>query len=138
MNLRSCGLVLCAFLSLACEGPAEDDGWWQMRGVVLSTKELAEVDWPALAASNGINTIGTHITPSEVLAFLDTDKGQSFTAACHKHGIVVEHQLHAMGELLPRGLFAEDPTMFRMDTSTRTFRHSSRFSSDATAAAPTA
>ena len=117
MNLRFPIIALCAFLATACEVPEKEDGWWQMRGIVLSTKELAEVDWPALAARSGINTIGTHITPSEVLAFLDTDKGRSFTEACHKHGITVEHQLHAMGELLPRELFAEDPTMFRMDTS---------------------
>ena len=117
MNLRFPIIVLCAFLATACKETVKEDGWWQMRGIVLSTKELAEVDWPALAARSGINTIGTHITPSEVLAFLDTDKGRSFTEACHKHGITVEHQLHAMGELLPRELFAEDPTMFRMDTS---------------------
>ena len=111
-------LLLCALLTLACDRrPAQEDGWWQMRGLVLSTQELAEIDWPALAASSGINTIGTHITPSEVLAFLDTDKGRSFTAACRERGITVEHQLHAMGELLPRELFSQDPELFRMDTS---------------------
>ena len=110
-------LLLCALLTLACNRPAQEDSWWQMRGLVLSTQELAEVDWPALAARSGINTIGTHITPSEVLAFLDTDKGRSFTAACREHGITVEHQLHAMGELLPRELFSQDPELFRMDTS---------------------
>ena len=117
MKLRPLTLLLCALLAAACSRPSKDDGWWQMRGIVLSTKELAEVDWPLLAADNGINTIGTHITPSEVLAFLATDKGRAFIAACRKHGITVEHQLHAMGELLPRDLFSEDPEMFRMDAS---------------------
>lgn len=88
-----------------------------MRGIVLSTKELAEVDWPAIAARSGINTIGTHITPSEVVTFLNTDKGRAFTEACRKNNITVEHQLHAMAELLPRDLFEEDPEMFRMDSS---------------------
>ena len=110
--------ILCGeLLAMACAGPAKEEGWWQMRGVVLSTKELAEVDWPALAARSGINTIGTHITPSEVLAFLDSDKGRSFTEACQRYGITVEHQLHAMGELLPRELFEQDPELFRMDSS---------------------
>ena len=117
MKLRPLTLLLCALLSAACSRPAKDEGWWRMRGIVLSTKELAEVDWPSLAARNGINTIGTHITPSEVLGFLATDKGRAFTAACREHGITVEHQLHAMGELLPRELFSEDPEMFRMDAS---------------------
>ena len=117
MNLRFLLMVLCSFFAMACKGPAKEDGWWQTRGIVLSTKELAEVDWPVLAARSGLNTIGTHITPSEVLSFLSTEKGRAFTQECQKLGITVEHQLHAMGELLPRELFEADPTLFRMDTS---------------------
>lgn len=117
MNLRFTTLLLYTFLALSCARPAREESWWQMRGIVLSTRELAEVDWPAIAARSGINTIGTHITPSEVLSFLDTDKGRTFMEACRKNGITVEHQLHAMAELLPRELFAQDPDMFRMDTS---------------------
>ena len=117
MKLHFPGLLLCVLLALACKQSAEEDSWWQMRGLVLSTKELAEVDWPSMAEKNGINTIGTHITPSEVMAFLASDQGQSFTAACREKGITVEHQLHAMAELLPRELFAQDPEMFRMDSS---------------------
>ena len=115
---RSLSATLCGvLLAVACAGPAKEESWWQMRGVVLSTNELSEVDWPALAAQNGINTIGTHITPSEVLAFLNSDEGRFFTEACRQYGITVEHQLHAMGELLPRELFAQDPELFRMDSS---------------------
>ena len=117
MRFRFLLIPALVLLAAACSRPAKDEGWWQMRGIVLSTKELAEVDWPSLAARNGINTIGTHITPSEVLGFLGTEKGRAFTTACREHGITVEHQLHAMGELLPRELFAEDPEMFRMDAS---------------------
>ena len=117
MNLRFTALLISALLVLSCAQPAKEEGWWEMRGIVLSTKELAEVDWPAIAARSGINTIGTHITPSEVVAFLNTDKGRAFTEACRKNGITVEHQLHAMAELLPRDLFDEAPEMFRMDSS---------------------
>lgn len=78
---RSLSAFFCGvFLAVACAGPAKEKGWWQMRGIVLSTKELAEVDWPALAARSGINTIGTHITPSEVLAFLDSHEARSDVA----------------------------------------------------------
>ena len=117
MNMRFTTLLLSVFLMMSCARPAKEDNWWQMRGIVLSTKELAEVDWPAIAARSGINTIGTHITPSEVVTFLNTDKGRAFTEACRKNNITVEHQLHAMAELLPRDLFEEDPELFRMDSS---------------------
>ena len=112
-------LLFTLLLLLSCSPKPQEAGWWQMRGLVLSTKELAEVDWPAMAAANGINTIGTHITPSEVLAFLDSENGRRFTEDCRRYGITVEHQLHAMAELLPRELFAEDSTMFRMDENGR-------------------
>ena len=115
--LRVCLALLLTVVS--CSRTPSELSWWQMRGLVLSTKELAEVDWPALAAHNGINTIGTHITPSEVTAFLATPEGVRFQQDCRRYGICVEHQLHAMGELLPRDLFAQDSTMFRMDTCGR-------------------
>ena len=113
---RHIPLILSILLLASCTPTPQESAYWQMRGLVLSTKELAEVDWPALAAANGINTIGTHITPSEVLTFLDSEKGRKFTKDCRRYGIIVEHQLHAMAELLPRELFEEDPTMFRMDS----------------------
>lgn len=96
-----------------------NDSFFITRGIVLSTKELSEVDWPGLAAANGINTIGTHVTPAEVAAFLETSAGQHFLGECKRHGITVEHHLHAMSDLLPRELFSKDSTMFRMDASGR-------------------
>lgn len=117
--MRRLTLFLTLILLLSCTPKPEEQGGWQMRGLVLSTKELAEVDWPALAARSGINTIGTHITPSEVLAFLESPEGRKFTEDCGRYGITVEHQLHAMAELLPRDLFGQDSTMFRMDENGR-------------------
>lgn len=117
--------LLAALLSLpltfSCARTDEprDTPWWQMRGLVLSTAELSEVDWPAMAHETGINTIGTHITPSEVLDFMQTPAGKRFVRECDSLGITVEHQLHAMGELLPRDLFGQDSTMFRMDENGR-------------------
>ena len=90
-----------------------------MAGVVLSVEDLASYDWPELASRNGINTIGTHIRPSQVLGFIESAQGKAFLEGCEKYGIEVEHQLHAMGDLLPRDLFEEDSTMFRMDGNGR-------------------
>ena len=88
--------------------------WFQMRGVVLSVDDLRTLDWPRLAAENGINTIGTHIFPDQVVEFVRSDEGKRFLQECERYGINIEHQLHAISALLPRELFDEDSTMFRM------------------------
>ena len=105
--------VLSITILFSCT--AEKDPYFQMRGIVLSVEDLETVDWPALAYKNGINTIGTHVFPEQVATFMKSDKGEIFLADCRKYGIEVEHQLHAIGELLPRSLFDEDSTMFRMN-----------------------
>ena len=90
-----------------------------MRGVVLSVEDLETADWPRIAHENGINTLGTHITPDQVLRFWESEKGRKFQEDCTKYNIKVEHELHAMSCLLPREYFAEDSTMFRMDENGR-------------------
>ena len=97
----------------------EEDGLIHMKGLVLSVSDLSTLDWPALAAENGINTIGTHMFPDQVAEFSKTEEGKEFYESCRRHGIEVEHQLHAITQLLPRELFDEDSTMFRMDAKGR-------------------
>lgn len=105
-------LALCALL---CVFSCSRDGREPIRGVVLAVEDLATYDWPALAHRCGINTIGVHALPSQVAAFLQGGRGLRFLHDCDSLGIMVEYQLHALGEFLPRGLFSEDSTMFRMD-----------------------
>lgn len=107
-------LLACTLcLMLACGRQSSPE---PMRGIILNTVDLSTVDdWPERAAANGINTIGTHMFPGEVLSFIRSEKGKAFMENCRKHGIEVEHQLHAMGELLPRDLFDADSAMYRMD-----------------------
>lgn len=93
----------------------QDKSFFKMRGVVLTVHDLETVDWPKLAHKSGINTIGTHIFPEQVADFIESERGKIFLADCKKYGIEVEHQLHAIGQLLPRELFFEDSTMFRMN-----------------------
>ncbi len=95
------------------------DGFFREKGIVLSVQDLGTMDWPSVSLANGINTIGTHMKPAEVMEFIGSDAGKAFMDKCGKLGIDVEHQLHAMAELLPRELFSEDSTMFRMDGSGR-------------------
>jgi len=117
MNLTKCFLLAAASLMMfAC---TQKKPVFEMRGVVLGVHDLETVDWAKLAHENGINTIGTHISPKQVATFIQSEKGKKFVADCEKYGIYVEHQLHAMGQLLPRELFAEDSTMFRMNKEGR-------------------
>jgi len=84
------------------------------RGVVLVTRDLATLDWPARAKAAGLTTLATHVRPQEIVDFLATEPGQRLLQQCQGLGLQVEHELHAMGELLPRSLFDRNPEMFRM------------------------
>ena len=110
--------LITSFLTIlliivSCKRTIENDV--PMRGVVLNVEDISSMDWPALALESGINTIGTHISPSQVADFITSDSGRKFMSDCQKYGIFVEHQLHAMSDLLPRSLFEEKPELFRVD-----------------------
>lgn len=92
------------------------------RGAVLVVKDMETLDWPALAQACGLTTLATHIRPSEIAAFVKTNAGQRFLDRCRRHHLEVEHELHALGDLLPRELFDKDPAMFRMDEQGRRVR----------------
>ena len=116
------GLQIAAALPSCFPRPAaarSDRGgrepFFKTRGVVLATPDLSTLDWPSRVAQAGLTTIATHVTPSEVSRFVRTDKGREFLAQCQERGIEVEHELHAMSDLLPRDLFEKDPSMYRMN-----------------------
>ncbi|MBN2291313.1 MAG: DUF4838 domain-containing protein [Pirellulales bacterium] len=89
--------------------------FFETRGVVLVPKDIQTWDWVQKAKQAGLSTIATHITPSQVAKFVATDAGRSFLQSCRDSGLEVEHELHAIGDLLPRELFKKDPNMFRMN-----------------------
>ncbi|MCF0234094.1 MAG: DUF4838 domain-containing protein, partial [Thermoguttaceae bacterium] len=101
------------FASLARDADASKA--FKTRGVILDTNDLSTLNWPLLARDAGLTTIGTHIRPGQVKEFLAKDAGKLFLDRCAEYGINVEHELHAVGELLPRELFAKNPELFRMD-----------------------
>lgn len=112
------GLSPAVFHPLVAAGDPDGSAgrpFFKTRGVVLITKDLREVSWPQIAKEAGLSTIGTHITPSEVTEFVRSEKGQRFLDECRQLGIQVEHELHAMKDLLPRDLFAKNPEMVRMN-----------------------
>ncbi len=77
-------------------GPTEREPFFRTRGVVLATPDLSTLDWPRRAAQAGLTTIATHVTPGEVSAFIQSDRGREFLAQCRELKIEVEHELHAM------------------------------------------
>lgn len=112
-------LVLVVFVLAglsACSQKAEQQAThFQTRGLVLDVNDLSTVDWPKRAREAGLTTLATHITPSQVAEFIQSERGKQFLEECKTYGIDVEHELHSMGDLLPRSLFEEDSTMFRMN-----------------------
>jgi hypothetical protein len=98
-----------------CAAAAEDEPLFATRGVVLVVKDMQTLDWPERAKAAGLTTIGTHIQPGEIARFVQTDSGRSFLERCRRLGIAVEHELHAMSDLLPRALYDKDPAMFPMN-----------------------
>ena len=86
------------------------------RGVVVSARDLSGAfDWPRLAHDAGLTTIATHIGPRDVMPFIMSGRGERFLDACARYGLRVEHELHAIDWLLPREMFASDPSFFRMN-----------------------
>ena len=87
------------------------------RGVVLVPEDLTLADWPERARQAGLTTIGIHHqnSPQAVIDWIKADAGQRFLGTCKRLGLEVEYELHAMKELLPRGLFGKDEGLFRMD-----------------------
>jgi hypothetical protein len=92
------------------------------RGVVLVSRDIATLDWPSRAKAAGLTTIATHVFPQEIADFLASESGQRFLEQCRTLGLQVEHELHAMGELLPRALFDRNPELFRLDADARRVR----------------
>ena len=115
--LGSLGTSCCSAALAGLTSGAEDasEAWFKTRGAVLVVKDMTTFDWPALASKTGLTTLATHIRPGEIATFVQTEAGQRFLDGCQRLGIAVEHELHAMGDLLPRKLFDKDPAMFRMN-----------------------
>jgi hypothetical protein len=113
-------IFISVLFYLSCiSSDSRNQPFFTTRGVVLSTNDLNTLDWPKIAKEAGLTTIATHITPSQVTAFIQSLKGQEFLEECRELGLEVEHELHAMNDLLPRNLFKEDSGMFRMNEQGR-------------------
>jgi hypothetical protein len=93
----------------------ESRAFFQTRGVVIVPSDLSLADWPERAKKAGLTTIALHPTPNQVTAFITSEAGQAFLNECRELHLEIEYELHAIGELLPREMFAKSPSMFRMN-----------------------
>ena len=112
---RGRGGTVCFAAVAAGAAKSDTEPFFRTRGVVLRPFDIKNWPWPQKAKEAGLSTIGTHVFPHEVAEFIRTDEGQAFLRECRELGIEVEHELHAMNDLLPRDLFDKDPSMFPMD-----------------------
>jgi len=99
--------------------------FFKTRGIVLLISDLLSLDdWPTRVKRAGLTTVATHFitnprfkhhTLQHLVNFVKSETGQRFREECAKLGLHVEHETHAISDLLPRSLFKKDPTMFRMN-----------------------
>lgn len=111
------GVPLAAAFGCRTSSGESSSARFATKGVVLVPRDLSLVDWPERAARAGLNTIGLHhsSSPQIVAGFIHSEAGQKFLDQCRRLGLAVAYELHAMRELLPRALFAQDQSLFRMD-----------------------
>jgi hypothetical protein len=128
---KSAGLSLAALAiphrSWSQEAHERDNPppFFKTRGIVLLVSDLLSLeDWPARAKRAGLTTVATHFitnprfehhTMQHLIDFIKSETGQRFREECAKLGLHVEHETHAMSDLLPRSLFKKNPSMFRMN-----------------------
>lgn len=89
----------------------EVNPYFNTRGVVVGWDDIISLDWPYLAHQAGLTTIGVHLND----AMMATEEYKKFIHDCDRFGIAIEYEQHAMSQILPRNLFSEHPSMFRMN-----------------------
>lgn len=112
--------LLSVVLFFSSAATAQDSG---KRGIVLYPSDIISVgvpQWMEWLEDSHINLLGIHTdTHHEPLpnlkAFLESTVGQELLRSCQAAGIDIEFEVHALQDLLPRGLFASHPDFFRMD-----------------------
>lgn len=117
LSMCLCGAAWSAFRSPAARAQPPRENAFLTRGLVLIPEDFSLSDWPARAKRAGLTTIAVHHqhSPQAVVRWVKTDAGRRVLEQCRAQGLEVEYELHAMNELLPRGLFAKAPRLFRMN-----------------------
>ena len=92
-----------------------------IRGLVMVPETLTWADWPGRAKRAGLNTFVLHHpeSPQALLKFAQSRPGAELRRQCALAKIDLEFDFHAMRDLVPREMFQEDPSLFRMDKNGR-------------------
>ena len=92
----------------------DESPYFLTRGVVLVLSDLRTLDWPERAKGGADDDRDPHL-PARGRRVHAEGRRPGFWESCQRLGIQVEHELHAMSDLLPRSLFDKDPAMFPMN-----------------------
>lgn len=93
------------------------------RGVVLYPSDIKSAGIDNLIDimnSADLNLLGIHSqhkaeNVESLLRFLKGNEGKRLIELCDENNILIEYELHALSELLPRSLFDKHPEYFRMN-----------------------
>ena len=94
-----------------------------MRGSMIIHPDELSLEWIDRLKRSGVKTIGIHpyggkaATKSldDLLKLMKSAGYRNLIDRAHEAGLEVEYEIHAMGYLLNRSLFAEHPEYFRMN-----------------------
>lgn len=93
----------------------EKEHLFDIRSVTVWVEDLLRWNWPQKTHGAGLNTISLHHDPDTIVAFLKSEQGNTFIQDCKSLGLMIEHSLHSYSSLLPRHLYKQDPSLFRMN-----------------------
>lgn len=90
---------------------------FERRGLVLSPDDLRGLGelWLEWMTQGNLNLLGLHSGVDGLIAFVESEEGSRCLEGAKSRGIDVEYEIHALGWLLPRTLFAECPNWFRVN-----------------------
>lgn len=89
------------------------------KGIIILKEDFC-IEWLDILKKGGFDTLGLHfiVTENRLEDYLRWLDGQrDLIRVFEDAGITVEHEIHAVGDLMPRERFASEPEMFRMDES---------------------
>ena len=91
------------------------------KSIVISPQDMCGVDWIALAARTGLNTLAFHTggPNHDVKAALRPVVGENFRVRCEKAGLACEYEEHVAGTFLTPDLFLSHPDYLACDAMGR-------------------
>lgn len=104
-------LTVWTLLCGQAEASSPAPPWFETRGLVVFSSEVAALGLPQRAADLGLNSLDA----AYVGWLADDPTGREFVNQCRRLDVDLVYAFHVASVCLPRGLFAEHPEYFRMN-----------------------